>query len=80
MGGDKTGDGRFYETMVPLTEKIWEQYLAEQAAGEHDDWKGPEGPREEDGLEGAQVEGHQERAHVARADREQRQADRHGGA
>ena len=36
MGGDKTGDGRFYETILPRCEKIWEQYLAEQAAGEHD--------------------------------------------
>ena len=33
--GDKTGDDRFYEVMVPLAEKIWEQYLAEQAAGLH---------------------------------------------
>jgi len=30
IGGDKTGDDRFYETMVPLAERIWEQYLAEQ--------------------------------------------------
>jgi len=29
LGGDKTGDKRFYETMVPLSEKIWFQYLKE---------------------------------------------------
>lgn len=26
IGGDKTGDDRFYERMVPLAEKIWEDY------------------------------------------------------
>ena len=36
IGGDKTGDERFYETYVPRAERIWEQYLAEQAAGLHD--------------------------------------------
>lgn len=30
IGGDKTGDGRFYERMVPAAEKIWMQYLAER--------------------------------------------------
>lgn len=29
IGGDKTGDDRFYERMVPLAEQIWGQYLAE---------------------------------------------------
>jgi hypothetical protein len=29
IGGDKTGDDRFYERMVPKAEKIWEQYLKE---------------------------------------------------
>ena len=29
VGGDKTGDGRFYERMVPLAEKIWGRYLKE---------------------------------------------------
>lgn len=28
LGGDKTGDGRFYETFVPRAERIWEAYLA----------------------------------------------------
>lgn len=37
LGGDKTGDGRFYERMVPRAENIWAQYLAEQAAGLHDE-------------------------------------------
>lgn len=30
VGGDKTGDDRFYERMIPLAEAIWEQYLREQ--------------------------------------------------
>lgn len=29
MGGDKTGEDRFYEHMIPLAEKIWKGYLAE---------------------------------------------------
>ena len=37
VGGDKTGDDRFYDVMVPFAERLWEQYLAEQAAGCHDD-------------------------------------------
>jgi len=37
VGGDKTGDDRFYERMVPVAERIWEQYLAEQKAGLHDE-------------------------------------------
>jgi len=36
IGGDKTGNGRFYERMVPVAERIWEQYLAEQASGLHE--------------------------------------------
>lgn len=36
LGGDKTGDDRWYETNVPRAIAIWEQYLAEQAAGQHD--------------------------------------------
>jgi hypothetical protein len=35
IGGDKTGDTRFYEVLIPQAERIWEQYLAEQAAGLH---------------------------------------------
>jgi hypothetical protein len=30
IGGDKTGEGRFYERMIPLAEKIWRSYLSEQ--------------------------------------------------
>ncbi len=30
IGGNKKGDDRFYERMVPLAEAIWEQYLQEQ--------------------------------------------------
>lgn len=29
IGGDKTGDKRFYERMVPLSERIWAEYLKE---------------------------------------------------
>lgn len=31
IGGDKTGDGRFYERMIPLAERIWKEYLDETA-------------------------------------------------
>jgi hypothetical protein len=30
IGGDKTGDDRFYEKMIPVAEKIWEQYQKER--------------------------------------------------
>jgi hypothetical protein len=33
LGGDKTGDDRFYQTFVPRAETIWEAYLKEQAGG-----------------------------------------------
>ena len=29
LGGDKTGDDRFYERMVPLAEGVWQRYLIE---------------------------------------------------
>jgi hypothetical protein len=29
IGGDKTADGRFYERMIPIAEKIWSDYLEE---------------------------------------------------
>jgi len=29
LGGDKTGDNRFYEKFVPRAESIWEMYLTE---------------------------------------------------
>jgi hypothetical protein len=29
LGGDKTGDGQFYETMIRRSEEIWREYLAE---------------------------------------------------
>jgi len=28
VGGDKTGDGRWYERMVPLADRIYDEYLA----------------------------------------------------
>jgi len=30
IGGDKGGDKRFYERIIPQAEKIWAQYLTEQ--------------------------------------------------
>jgi hypothetical protein len=35
IGGDKLGVGNkaFYGAMIPLAEKIWEQYLREQGRG-----------------------------------------------
>jgi hypothetical protein len=30
IGGDKTGDDRFYERIIPRAEAIWEQYLRER--------------------------------------------------
>jgi hypothetical protein len=32
IGGDKTGDGRFYKVMIPRATAIWEQYLEELRA------------------------------------------------
>jgi hypothetical protein len=29
IGGDKTGDNRFYERLVPIAERIFAQYLKE---------------------------------------------------
>lgn len=30
IGGDKTGDDRFYVTYIPLSEQIWSEYLKER--------------------------------------------------
>lgn len=32
LGGDKTGDKRFYEWIIPRAEAIWESYLREHRA------------------------------------------------
>ena len=29
IGGDKTGDDRFYQRMIPIAERIWNEYLEE---------------------------------------------------
>jgi hypothetical protein len=29
IGGDKTGDERFYERMIPISETLWSDYLQE---------------------------------------------------
>ena len=31
LGGDKTGDDRFYERMIRQAERLWEQHIAEIA-------------------------------------------------
>jgi hypothetical protein len=31
IGGDKTGDNRFYEQMIPRAERIWKEYLDENS-------------------------------------------------
>lgn len=31
IGGNKTGDDRFYKTMVPLSERLWKEYLSDTA-------------------------------------------------
>ncbi len=33
IGGDKTNDQRFYETMIPKAERIWQHYLLSQGVG-----------------------------------------------
>lgn len=37
VGGDKTGDERFYERMVPVAEGLFDDWLADQGAGLHDE-------------------------------------------
>jgi hypothetical protein len=29
LGGDKGGDDRFYEKMIPAAQRIWDEYLTE---------------------------------------------------
>ena len=31
IGGDKSGDNRFYERIIALAERLWEEYLAQKA-------------------------------------------------
>jgi len=31
IGGDKTGDNRFYEIFVPIADKLYDEHLAELA-------------------------------------------------
>jgi hypothetical protein len=37
VGGDKTGDGRFYQRLTRAAERLWKVYLKERAAGLHPD-------------------------------------------
>ena len=32
IGGDKTGDDRFYERMIPIADQLYEVYIAEIGA------------------------------------------------
>jgi hypothetical protein len=32
IGGDKTGDEGFYDRMIPIAERIWEQYKRERGS------------------------------------------------
>ena len=34
LGGDKTGDDRFYQRLIPQAERLWDGYLAELAKEE----------------------------------------------
>jgi hypothetical protein len=31
IGGDKTGNTRFYDTMIPFAERLWKEYLDDPA-------------------------------------------------
>ncbi len=35
IGGDKSGDRKFYARLIPLAERLWRQYLAGLATGQH---------------------------------------------
>jgi hypothetical protein len=37
IGGDKSGDPKFYDRMRVKCEAVWQQYLSEQRAGAHDE-------------------------------------------
>jgi hypothetical protein len=37
IGGSKAGTPYFYRRLVPVAERIWREYLAEQAADQHED-------------------------------------------
>jgi hypothetical protein len=37
LGGDKGSDARFYERIIPRAERIWKEYLDEQAKGLHEE-------------------------------------------
>lgn len=37
IAGDKTGDGRFYERMIPEADRLYDEHL-DEFAGEVDDW------------------------------------------
>jgi hypothetical protein len=36
IGGDKTGDNRFYEVYIPRAERLWEEYVAENRPQRND--------------------------------------------
>jgi hypothetical protein len=38
IGGDKTGDDRFYERMVPIADQLYDLYIAEIRKEGYHDW------------------------------------------
>ena len=57
IGGEKTGDDRWYETYVPLADRLYDEHLAQlRRESEQTDGKERERPASEDvpGLPGAQ--------------------------
>jgi hypothetical protein len=46
IGGDKTGDDRFYERMIPIADQLYDVYIAESAdAREMPRYPPPETPK-----------------------------------
>jgi hypothetical protein len=41
IGGDKTGNDRFYEEYIPRAERLLREYLAETEANDEEEERGP---------------------------------------
>lgn len=39
IGGDKTGDQRFYERMIPMADDLYDEHLIELEKERDDGWK-----------------------------------------
>ena len=37
IGGDKTGDNRFYERMIPIADRLYDEHLMEVGEGDEED-------------------------------------------